>query len=193
MNFKSATLIYFTFLFFAPNIIGQEMEPAGCFLEEKGRVTNRIIEDHYGFIWWMRGDGFFRFDGKEAQFINPSFGIPNSSFHSSANILPKENGDYWLAARELGIVHYDAQDDEFEIIEQLEIDSQVYNIYGRHITQVNDNTIFVSSNNGVWQIDSQYNLIQRIEPADIFDKTRNGRKSANEVRKTLYDKKRNLL
>lgn len=190
---KLFTLIFLFTLCFSQNSHGQEMLLKDCFLANKGRVTNRILEDQYGFIWWARDDGFYRYDGKEATFIDPSVDFPKSSFYASANILSQKNGDYWFAAREMGVFHYDLEKDTFYHFETLIDEDSTYYIYGRHVSIIPNQEIFISSTNGVWHLNDNKQLIRRIQPAKLFGKLKWGRHNANEVRKTLYDPRRNVL
>ncbi len=186
-------IIIFQLLCFSTDSQGQEMILEDCFFEEKARSTMRILEDLQGFIWWAREDGFYRFDGKNIDFIDPSVDSPGASFYSAASVLQEKNGDYWFSAREMGVFHYDAQQDSFQRISALIDQDSSFLLYGRHVSVVPDEGIFISSIDGVWQLDEHKNLIRRIEPAQLFGKPRVGRHSANEIRKTLFDPKRNLL
>ena len=190
------SLFSFLFLlFFLQNTLAQEVVLENCFLENKGRATLRITEDPHGFIWWMREDGFYRFDGKSIDFIDLTVDSPHSGFYSSANILPQKNGDYWFAARELGLVIYDAKNDNFRHIPTLSDGDSTYQLYPHHITETTPDadTKFVAGRNGIWQTDSLGNLQKHLQPAIPFGKSRWGRFNANEVRKTIYDSKRNIL
>ena len=190
---QTLILIFLYLLCFFTNAQGQEMRIKDCFFENKIRSTIRIIEDDYGFIWWAREDGFYRYDGKSIDFIDPSAGIPNVSFYAAANISHQKNGDYWFSAREMGVFHYAAQQDSFHLISKLVHQDSTFDIYARHVSIVPDQGIFIATQNGVWQLDEDKNLVRRIQPAEPFGKLRVGRHHANEIRKTLYDIKRNVL
>ncbi|HFB99681.1 MAG TPA: hypothetical protein ENJ53_02640 [Phaeodactylibacter sp.] len=189
-------LLFFFFLFFfLQNVLAQEVTLKDCFLENKGRATFRIIEDNHGFIWWMRQDGFYRFDGKSIDFIDPMVDVPNSNFHSASSILPQKNGDYWFAARSLGLAIYDAANDKFRHIPTLSDGDSTYHLYTRDIAEITPDadTKFVAGNNGIWLIDRQGNVQKHLQPAIPFGKLKWGRHNANEVRKMIYDSKRNIL
>ncbi len=174
----------------------QELYLEDCFLEgDITRPTNRIIEDHYGFIWWMREEGFFRFDGKVGTFIDPVEDSPDVTFYSTANVLSKPNGDYWFAARELGLVHYDAQKDISHNITTFNDGDTSLHLYSRHVCELptDDSLKMVSGTNGVWQLDKVGNFQKRLQPALVFGQSRWRSFNANEVRKTIYDRKRNRL
>ena len=86
--------LFFLIFCFGKKATGQELELVECFLSDRERPTKRIIEDQYGFIWFMRGEGFYRYAGKEIQFIQPSKGSIHSGYHSSQNILSLEKIEY---------------------------------------------------------------------------------------------------
>jgi len=190
---KILLLIYFLIFCFGNKANGQELELVECFSPGTERPTKRIVEDQFGFIWMMRWDGFYRYDGKELQFIQPSIGSDFSSYHSSNYILPLDNGDYWLSASELGFSYYSSEQDEFFIYNQFEIDGEKQFVYGRHVEDMDGKYKILSTTDGVFQIDNLGKLIRRIQPALEFGSLNWGRHNANEVRKTVYDKKRNLL
>lgn len=187
------TLIYLFTLCFSINSYGQELTIKDCFLENKIRTTNRIIEDQYGFIWWAREDGFYRFDGKEFNFIDPSVDCEEESFYASANITPQPNGNYWFASREKGVLYYDVKKDTFQHIPILIDNDSSFYLYSRHVTIVPEKGIFLSGENGIWHLDENKNLIQRIQPSKIFGHKTTGRHNVNQIRKTLYDSKRDIL
>jgi len=175
----------------------QELSLKDCFLSEKLRETRFIAEDQLGFIWMMRSDGFYRFDGKDFDFIDISYDLDQPFYHSSANILALENGDYWFAAKDAGLYVYKAQEDRFFRKNIFEVSGKPVSTYIRDIISHphEDQQKIVAGNKGIWIINDQLEVLNYFAPREIYTKGiyRNLKHRANEIRKLVYDKKRDLV
>ncbi|MEM7101980.1 MAG: histidine kinase [Bacteroidota bacterium] len=173
----------------------QHLQLEDCFLDFNRRPTRTIVEDNYGFIWFMRSDGYFRFDGKEIEFIDPTIDSERPIYHSGGTILPLENGDYWFASRDASVIIYRAKEDWFLRKVFFPIEDTTIQVYGRDVLVTGDSVSrqFFSGDNGIWEVDQQLNPINHIQPALVYGSPNIGPRKTNEVRRLVYDPKRNSM
>lgn len=186
-------LLYLLLVF--TNAKAQELVLEDCLLSYKRQATRWIQEDHYGFIWLMRNDGYYRFDGKVVELIDLTVDFESPIFHAGAELLAEENGDYWFAARDAGLIVYRAKEDRFLHRTFFEVGDSSVQIYCRTVAtrDVKGANKWVSGDNGIWEVDQELQILKHIEPAKLFGAKKWKRHNMNEIRKIVFDEKRNLF
>lgn len=188
-------LITSFFLIPFAGIMAQEVSMKDCFLSYKRQATNLIKEDNYGFIWFMRNDGYYRFDGKSVELIELTTDFDQPFYHAGADLFPQKNGDYWFAARDAGLVVYKAKEDRFIHKPLFETKDSSIQIYARTVAQVDagQDRKLISGDNGIWELDEALNIKNHIALSPIVGQKIWYRHNMDEVRKIVFDQKRNCL
>lgn len=183
--------IFILSLLISENVISQELNVEECFLEFKRRETRYITEDQHGFIWMMRADGFFRYDGKEIEFIDVTHDFTTPFYHPASSLFEQANGDYWFASRDAGLIIYKADQDRFIQQSTLSIRDTSRLIYIRYITPHPHQAKlkFVSGDQGAWLLDESFNIHKYLDPLTTIDdhSTISSFRRIREIRKMIYD------
>lgn len=184
-------------LIFTASLFGQSFTQKDCVSYDKYdkyvRVKN-IYEDQFGFIWFSRGDGLYRYDGKAMEYINPTADPSSPRSYLLGNVYQRENQDYWFINGAYGFTIYHSKTNDFTQIRNFQYKGKQYSLNLRNIIYVAEKKcFFLSGMNGVWKVDTLGQVQGLYKPTDYHTNFFRNRHNPNETRTLTYDAKRDIL
>lgn len=152
------------------------------------------LEDQNGFLWFAGNQGYYRYDGKDYDFISFSTAPDNFTNILVGGLYEFENGNFWFAAGYEGLVIYDKVKQSFRKIQQFNFNDTIYrlDLINVHINETAQR-YFLATAKGVWEVSIDGKPLQYFLPTAHFGQFHANRFSGDEVRMLYLDTQKNSL